>query len=164
MVCVVYQPHRANGVMKTATALLVDGIRPRALFVATIDATIWSFLMPYMRELRKQGWRVEVAASPSGYAERIEAEGFIVHPVSFARSPLRLANISGTRQLLQLLRCGHFDVMHVHTPVAGFFGRWAAHSAGTPCVIYNAHGFHFHEYGGSILNAAFLAAERIAAR
>jgi glycosyltransferase involved in cell wall biosynthesis len=120
--------------------------------------------MPYMRALRRQGWGVEVAASPSGYGERIRAEGFVVHPLSFARSPLRLANIRGTRQLLQLLRRGRFDIMHVHTPVAGFFGRWAAHAAGVPCVIYTAHGFHFHEFGGRIANSVFLAAERIAAR
>jgi len=164
MVCVVYQPHRANGVMKTATALLVDGTRPRALFVATIDVTIWSFLMPYMRALQQQGWNVEAAACPSGYAERIEAEGFVFHPVSFARSPLRLTNIRGTCQLLQLLRHDRFDIVHVHTPVAGFFGRWAAHMVGTPCVVYTAHGFHFHQYGGRVSNAIFLAAERMAAR
>ena len=149
--------------MTTTTELLPDQALPRALFVATVDVTIWALLMPYMRALRQQGWRVEAAACPSGYAERIEAEGFVVHPVSFARSPLHLANIKGTHELLQLLRRGHFDVMHVHTPVAGFFGRWAAHVAGTPCVVYTAHGFHFHEYGGRISNAVFLAAERMAA-
>jgi len=149
--------------MKTTTGLQPDQTRPRVLFVTTIDATI-GFLLPYMRALRSQGWRVEAAACPSGYAQRIEADGFVVHPISFARSPLRLSNIRGTYQLLQLLRRGDFDIMHVHTPVAGFFGRWAAHAAGTPCVVYTAHGFHFHEYGGRISNAIFMAAERMAAR
>ena len=153
-----------RGTMKTRSEGQSDEARPRVLFVATVDVTIWAFLMPYMRALRQRGWRVEAAASPSGYAERIKAEGFVVHPVSFARSPLSGANIKGAYQLLQLLRRGHFDVLHVHTPVAGFFGRWAAHAAGTPCVVYTAHGFHFHEYGGRISNAVFLAAERIAAR
>jgi glycosyltransferase involved in cell wall biosynthesis len=150
--------------MKTATSLSVNRSEPSILFIATIDSTIWSFLMPYMRALRQQGWLVEAAACPTGCAEQIEAEGFVFHPVSFARSPLRLANIKGTRQLLQLLRRGPFDIVHVHTPVAGFFGRWAAHEARTPCVIYTAHGFHFHEHGGRISNAIFLAAERMAAR
>jgi glycosyltransferase involved in cell wall biosynthesis len=150
--------------MKTATEPQLDQTRPRVLFVATVDVTVWAFLMPYMRALQQLGWRVEVAACPSGYAERIEAEGFVFHPVSFARSPLHLANVKGTHELLQLLRRGHFDVMHVHTPVAGFFGRWAAHVARTPCVVYTAHGFHFHEFGGRISNAVFLAAERMAAR
>lgn len=154
----------ANAAMTTTTEVLMDQALPRALFVATIDVTIWAFLLPYMRALRQQGWRVEAAACPSGYAERIEAEGFVVHPVSFARSPLHCANVKGTHELLKLLRRGHFDVIHVHTPVAGFFGRWAAHAAGTPCVVYTAHGFHFHEYGGHVSNAVFLAAERMAVR
>lgn len=34
--------------MKTTTELQPDQTPPRVLFVATIDVTIWSFLMPYM--------------------------------------------------------------------------------------------------------------------
>src|SRR5450756_2941549 len=74
MACLIYQPHRANGAMKTTTELLSDRIVPRALFVATVDSHIWYFHMPYLRMLRDMGFQVEVAAAPVGFAERIRAE------------------------------------------------------------------------------------------
>ena len=34
-----------------------------------------------------------------------------------------------------------FDIVHVHTPIAGLIGRIAAYFARVPLVIYTAHGF-----------------------
>ena len=60
-----------------------------------------------------------------------------------------------------------YDIVHVHTPVAGFLGRAAlrgARSRDGTIVIYTAHGFHFHPNRGRLANAPFALAEKAAAR
>src|SRR5450756_199798 len=140
MACLIYQPHRANGAMKTTTELLSDRIVPRALFVATVDSHIWYFHMPYLRMLRDMGFQVEVAAAPVGFAERIRAEGYEVHTIPFSRNPLNLRNIAAYRALRRLMQSRHYVMVHVHTPVAGFLGRLAARRQGVPHIVYTAHG------------------------
>ena len=53
--------------------------------------------------------------------------------------------------------------MHVHTPVAGFLGRFAARRQGVPHIVYTAHGFHFHSHGKWWSNSLYYALERTAA-
>ena len=60
-----------------------------------------------------------------------------------------------------------YDIVHVHTPIAGFLTRAAIHRlpvATRPAAVYTAHGFHFHANGHSATNALFLTAERMAGR
>jgi glycosyltransferase involved in cell wall biosynthesis len=59
------------------------------------------------------------------------------------------------------------DIVHVHTPIAGFVARLAAATVPRerrPAVIYTAHGFHFHSAGHPITNTLFLGIEKIAGR
>ncbi len=42
-----------------------------------------------------------------------------------------------------LLQKRHFDIVHCNTPIGGVLGRICAHKAQVPCIIYQAHGFHF---------------------
>jgi glycosyltransferase involved in cell wall biosynthesis len=67
-------------------------------------------------------------------------------------------------QLTRLFRSKRFDVLHVHTPVAAFLGRLAAHLVNIPLVIYTAHGFYFHEHMPSWQYRLFVMLERIAGR
>ncbi len=136
----------------------------RVLFVATVDSHIYQFHLPFMRLLREMGYEVEVAAGPSGFAGRIESAGFRVIPFAFSKNPLdpRLLRISV--QLVRLMRERNYALVHMHTPIAGFVGRYAAHRAGVPHVMYTAHGFHFHPLGGLISNHVFAAVEMAASR
>ncbi len=64
------------------------GARPRLLYVVAED---WSFLshrLPMARAARDAGFEVHVAARVGQGAAAIEAEGFVLHPVPFARGSL----------------------------------------------------------------------------
>jgi glycosyltransferase involved in cell wall biosynthesis len=138
--------------------------RPRVLFVATVDSHLYYFHLPFMRLLRDMGYEVEAAAGPSGYAARIESAGFRVIPFGFSKNPVapRLPGIAAA--LIQLMRERRYVLVHVHTPIAGFVGRYAAHVAGVPHIMYTAHGFHFHPLGALVENRLFIAVEKLASR
>jgi glycosyltransferase involved in cell wall biosynthesis len=117
-----------------------------------------------MRLLRDMGYEVEAAAGPSGFAARIESAGFHVIPFGFTKNPLD-AHLPGiTARLTRLMKERHYVMVHAHTPIAGFVGRYAAHRAGVPHVIYTAHGFHFHPLGRPTLNRLYVMIERVASR
>lgn len=139
------------------------GARMSILFVANIDSHIWAFHMPYMRLLRDMGYEVEVAAAPAGSAEKIRAEGYEVHTIPFSRNPLSARNIAVYRALRGIMQNRQYVMVHVHTPVAGFLGRFAARRQGVPHIVYTAHGFHFHSYGKWWSNSLYYALERAAA-
>ena len=121
--------------------------RPRILFAATVDSHLYYFHLPFMRLLRDMGYEVEAAAGPSGFAARIESAGFHVIPFDFTKNPLDPHLPGLTARLARLMRERHYVMVHAHTPIAGFVGRYAAHRAGVPHVMYTAHGFHFHSMG-----------------
>lgn len=55
------------------------------------------------------------------------------------------------------------DIVHTHSSKAGILGRKAAHSLGLPAV-HTIHGASFHYGQNLLLNRAYRAAERVAAR
>ena len=58
-----------------------------------------------------------------------------------------------------LLKIGHYNLVHVHTPVASFLTRLAARDIDVP-VLYTAHGFHFYQ-GAPLINwLLYYTAER----
>jgi glycosyltransferase involved in cell wall biosynthesis len=110
------------------------------------------------------GYEVEAAAGPSGFAARIESAGFHVIPFGFTKNPLDPHLPGITAQLVRLMRERHYALVHLHTPIAGFVGRYAAHRAGIPHVTYTAHGFHFHPLGRPAVNRLFAMIESLASR
>ena len=115
----------------------------RILFLTTVDVTIASFLLPFMKVLRSLGYTVEAAARETGFRETIEKGGFLFHNLPFSRRPLSFSNFLSFWRLLGLLRERRYILLHTHTPVASFLGRIAAKIARVPLVLYTAHGFHF---------------------
>jgi glycosyltransferase involved in cell wall biosynthesis len=109
------------------------------------------------------GYEVEVAAAPVGFAEKVRAEGYEVYPIPFSRNPLSARNIAAYRALRELMQSRHYLMVHVHTPVAGFLGRFAARRQGVPHIVYTAHGFHFHSHGKWWSNSLYYVLERTAA-
>jgi glycosyltransferase involved in cell wall biosynthesis len=138
--------------------------RPRILFVATVDSHLYYFHLPFMRLLRDMGYDVEAAAGPSGFAARIESAGFHVIPFGFTKNPLDPHLPGITARLTRLMKERHYVMVHTHTPISGFVGRYAAHRAGVPHVMYTAHGFHFHPLGRPALNRLYVMIERVASR
>lgn len=108
----------------------------RVLQITTVPLTMRLFIMPLAQALADMGYRVELACNGS---EQWDSP-FPSYQISLDRRPFHPANIRGLLELVRLLRSRRYDVVHVHTPVAGAVGRVAAHTAGVPRVIYTLHG------------------------
>ena len=102
---------------------------------------ILSFHLPYLKWFKDRGFEVHVAFygdEPIPYADKI-------WNIPFGRTPFSISNIKAVRKLRALFREHHFDVVHCHTPIAGFVTRLVSaryRKRGTR-VLYTAHGFHF---------------------
>jgi glycosyltransferase involved in cell wall biosynthesis len=140
---------------------------PSLLLVATVTSTLRIFLRPYAEHLRARGWRVDGAANGATTDAEIQGRFDVLHELPVSRS-LRDVHglIAGERALVEILE-GGYDIVHVHTPIASFLTRWAAHRTPAdrrPGVVYTAHGFHFFRGGSRLSNGLFLTAERVAGR
>ena len=134
----------------------------KILFLATVDVHIYAFHIPFMKLLEGMGYEVEAACANTGFVERIRNEGFTVNEIPFSRNPLSPSNLIAFVLLLRTFRKKSYRMIHLHTPVAGFLGRIAGRISGVPCIIYTAHGFHFHEYGSKLKNFLYYRLERLA--
>ncbi len=137
----------------------------KVLFVATVFTHLAAFHLPFMRLLQEWGYEVHAAASPTeGRVDEVEAAGVICHDIPFARSPVRVDNIRAYRAIKALFERVQFDLIHVHTPMAAWVTRFAAHRAGQRPVLYTAHGLHFYRGAPWSYWALYYPAERLAAR
>lgn len=128
------------------------------------------FLIPHVRYLQENGFKVEIACSEVGgrFQEVVDTvpEDTIVHRVHLFRSPVKLGNIKGYFELKEILKKGRYDIVWTNEPVMGVMTRLAAKKLkkyGLK-VIYTAHGFHFYK-GAPLKNWLFFyPIERICSR
>lgn len=132
------------------------------LFLATVYGHLAAFHIPFMLLLKDMGYEVHAAACFDGREDEVQSAGIMCWNVSFDRSPYNPKNFKAFLQLRDLLKNCHFDLIHVHTPVAAFLGRYIAKATGQGSVLYTAHGFHFYK-GAPLRNwLAYYTAERLA--
>ncbi len=140
--------------------------KPRLLIVTTIPHTFW-FLFPFAEHFRRLGWTVDAL---TGSLEPFRERGHFdqAFGVEWSRHPLDFHNVlRAPARVREVVAARRYDVVHVHTPVAAFVTRFALRdrwSQKGPCVVYTAHGFHFHPAGSPVNNATFLALEKLAGR
>ena len=132
--------------------------------LCAVDFTLYHFLLPLMQRLRAAGHDVVGACSDGPYLDRVIDAGFRVETIPIARSYNLVSHVRSFRRLRNLFRRERFDMVHVHTPVAALIGRFAAHAAGVPRIVYTAHGFYFHERMPWPKRALFVALEWLAGR
>jgi len=136
----------------------------RIAHVAAVDFTVFHFLLPLMLAQRGAGHAVEALCSPGPFVPRIEAAGVPVRPVAIPRRLRPGELVAAWRALRRLMAAGRYDMVHVHTPVAGVLGRLAARREGVPRIVATAHGLYAHEGMAWPRRLAFLAAEWVAGR
>jgi len=68
------------------------------------------------------------------------------------------------RRLEALIADWRPDVIHTHSSKAGILGRIAAWRAKVPAVVHTIHGLPFHPYQPKLVHAAYVMAERFAAK
>lgn len=137
---------------------------PKVAFVATVYAHLAAFHIPFMKLMQEKGIEVHAYASPDQGKEKVQEAGIICHDVSFRRNPFRLKNIQALWAITKSFKKEKFQMVHIHTPVAGFLARLAARAARIQAVIYSAHGFHFFKGGPLLYWLIYYSAERLAAR
>ena len=114
----------------------------KVLFVATVYTHLAAFCLPFMKLLQEKSCEVHVAASSKeGRREEVETVRVICGEVLSARSPYSPANVRAYYWLKALLKKHHFDLIHVHTPMAAFVARSLAKATNQGTILYTTHGF-----------------------
>lgn len=121
----------------------IKNMKVKVFELATVDMTLYKFVLPLMKELRQNGFDVICGAGEHGYLDKIADEGFTIYTIPFQRSLNPLAIIRSFIYLIQIFRNEKVDILHTHTPIASFVGRFAAALSGVKVKIYTAHGFIF---------------------
>jgi len=112
-------------------------VPPRLLYVVTEDWAFLSHRLPMARAARDAGFEVHVATRVRNGAAAIKAEGFILHPVAFARGSL--SPLATTRTILALRRLHRAtkpDITHHVALQAAVLGMMA--TLGRRCGCVNA--------------------------
>jgi glycosyltransferase involved in cell wall biosynthesis len=138
----------------------------KLLVVTTVSETITSFLLPFVRHFKNQGWQVDAMSQGVSQNPECLAAFDKVWEIKWSRNPLDPRNLIIAPPLIQeIVKQQQYDLVHVHTPVAAFVTRYALRNlrkSGKIRVIYTAHGFHFYPGGNPIKNLIFLNLEKIA--
>lgn len=133
--------------------------------ITTVATMIRSFLLPFARHYRALGWQVDAAADSILALKEIHAEFDACHNLVLSRNPADIhVLINAPVMIRNIVVSGHYDIVHVHSPVAAFLVRFALRNlANKPKVIYTVHGFHFHRHGKPLTNFIFQQLEKLAA-
>lgn len=114
--------------------------------LCAVDFTLKHLLLPLVDGMQEKGWHVTSVCSDGQYAEELREQGYRHVPISISRNIFNIFSHMRTLGLLyKLFRREHFDVLHVHTPIAALLGRIAGRMAKIPLIVYTAHGFYFHD-------------------
>ena len=139
----------------------------KLLIVANVPSMLREFLLPFGQHFSKLGWQVDAMVSEATNQADVgkELEQFRkLWRVEWSRNPLDPRNfLKAPRTIRDIVDKEHYDIVHVHSPVAAFVTRLALRNMpNKPKVIYTAHGFHFHRGGHPVKNQIFLALEKLA--
>jgi glycosyltransferase involved in cell wall biosynthesis len=141
---------------------------PSVLIVTTVPQTLRRFMLPFVAYFRARGFRVDGMARDITHCTQCTTAFDHVWDIGWSRNALDRRNLLAARRRVREVVCRQaYDLVHVHTPVAGFVTRAAlrrVRRTGRPRVIYTAHGFHFYRGGPKLRGAVFRALETLAGR
>ncbi len=143
------------------------GIRPKLLLIKGSapfggDCVL---MLELGRAAQEQGYDVDILATDPHFQEMIRSQGMGLVDLDVIRRSIRpLWDLRGLARLTRFLARSPYTIVHTHTTKPGIVGTLAARRAGTPAVMHTVHLFPFHEETGRVVTAAYVAAERLAAR
>ncbi|RCJ24494.1 glycosyl transferase family 1 [Nostoc sp. ATCC 43529] len=135
----------------------------KILHICAIGGTVEALLRPQIDYFLSQNLSVEIACSPGAEVEKLQQQGYIIHPIQIDRRISPLSNLRSIYQLTQLIRRNQYDLVHVHTPIAAVLGRIAAKLAGVKRIVYTAHGFPFHDRSSPREYSFYFTVEKLTA-
>jgi glycosyltransferase involved in cell wall biosynthesis len=117
------------------------------------------------RAAREHGFEVDVLATDPCFREMIREAGLGLVDVDVIRREIRpVWDFRGLQRLTSVLSGSSYALVHTHTTKPGIVGTLAARRAGVPAIMHTVHLFPFHEETGRLMTAAYVGAERLAAR
>lgn len=116
----------------------------KILYVTTVSSTVNAFLVPHIKMLIENGYKVDCAFSINKPLDNSLVKlGVNQYEIPFSRNPLGVGNIKAFNRLLEIQRRNEYDIIHVHTPIAALYGRLLKLKFPRLRTIYTAHGYHF---------------------
>ena len=116
----------------------------KVLQVCAVGFTAEKFLLPLIDEMNRE-YEVAIVCGRDSFFDNLRNAGYSITNIDIGRKIAPFKNIAAVFKLYSFIKKGKFDIVHVHTPLAGILGRVAARLAGVPIVVYTAHGFYFHD-------------------
>ncbi len=140
----------------------------KAIYIATVFSHLKFFHIPFMEMLHSNGYEVWAAGGICDTKldlkskEELESYGIRCIDVPFSRNPYSILNIKAYKILRHIFEQEYFDIIHFHTPVAAFIGRFAVRKIEQGTIFYTVHGFHFYK-GAPLKNwIIYYTAEKLA--
>lgn len=142
----------------------------KALIVAALSGFISAFLQNDIKTLQDMGYEVHCAAD-AGHANTTVRSSIwdelnvTFHQVDFdSKNPASKKNLEAYKEISSLAKQEQFDLVHCHTPIAGFITRLAMQSYRKKGmkVIYTSHGFYFHKHAPKKDWVKFYPIEKVA--
>lgn len=139
------------------------GNKLKMLQMCAVGFTVEKLLLKLIDEM-SETYDVTTVCSSDNISDKLKNKGYKIHNIDIDRKISPVKNIRTVFRLYRYMKDQKFDIVHVHTPVAGILGRIAAKMAGIPVVIYTAHGFYFHDNMGSLVKNIFIGVEKLGGR
>lgn len=120
-----------------------------------------------MERLDPDKFELHLITSPSGYLvkEIKKIKGINVKLIFNLRREINLVEDFITfLKLFRYIRNNRFDIVHTHSPKAGFLGRWSAKLARVPVIIHTVHGFPFYKNQNPLLKKIYIYFEKLTAK
>ncbi|KKQ66374.1 MAG: Glycosyl transferase group 1 [Candidatus Daviesbacteria bacterium GW2011_GWA2_38_24] len=135
----------------------------KVFHIATADIALKFLLLNHLLFLKNKDYDVSAICSPGPWVFDIEQSGIKVKQISMTRRITPLQDFMSFVRLVKYLREQKPDIVHTHTPKAGFLGTLAARLVRIPIIIHTNHGFYFHENSSWLHKQIFMCIERIIA-
>ena len=143
---------------------LVRGAILKVCQLTNVGFALDKFLLPLIDAQLANGDEVIAVCANDEYVANLIELGYRVETLSITRGVNPIKHLYSIWVIFLFLRKENFDMVHVHTPIAGLLGRVAAWLCGVPLIVYTAHGFYFHDEMSWIKKSFFVILERFAGR
>lgn len=133
----------------------------KLLFAASTLAHIRKFHLPYLRQLKEEGWVIHAACGGSG--ENIPHTDALLD-IPFKKRMFSPENFRAAWLLRKRIRQERYTAVIVHTSLAAFFTRLALLGLkDRPTVVNMVHGYLFDDRTPFLKRSILLAAEKLTA-
>ena len=139
--------------------------RPKVAHLTTTDISLRYLVLAQLRAVRDAGAEAIGISAPGPWVGDLEREGIRHVPLpSSSRGVSPVDDVRTAVELWQVLRRERPDVLHVHNPKPGVYGRALGRLAGVPIVVNTVHGLYATETDAWWKRIAVYALEGAAAR